>query len=147
MRVLLDTNILARAAGPVPGLALELVQILTQHRHELLLSPFLVTELGRVLRYPRVRRVHGFSDSEIDQFVADLILVATMVFPTPDAVTSVAHDPDDNHVLAAAVTGQVDILCTLDRHFFDPKVVSYCRNQGIALLTDRELLELLRREG
>lgn len=40
MRILLDTNILARAASGPPGLANELVLAATHHDYVLLLSPF-----------------------------------------------------------------------------------------------------------
>jgi putative PIN family toxin of toxin-antitoxin system len=144
MRVLLDTNILARSAGPLPGLARELVRNVTHHRHHLLLSPFLVAELGRVLRYERVRRLHGFNDAEIDQFIADIVLVAVMV--NPEMLLSIPHlsDADDASVIAAAITGRVEVLCTLDRHLRQSKIRDYCHGYGIEVLSDVELMSRLR---
>jgi predicted nucleic acid-binding protein len=144
MRILLDSNILARAAGPVLGLARELVQRLTHHDHELLLSPFLVAELVRALRYERVRRIHGFSEDEIDQFVTDLVLVAVMVVPRDSNSIEGLADPDDVLVVQAAIEGQVEVLCTLDRHLHQGKVVEYCRSRGVEILTDVELITRLR---
>jgi predicted nucleic acid-binding protein len=56
MRILLDTNVLARAASGPPSLANELVTAATEPQHTLLLSPFLLAELSRVLRYDRLQR-------------------------------------------------------------------------------------------
>lgn len=144
MRLLLDTNILARAAGPIRGLAHELVRFATQHRHELLLSPFLVTELGRVLRYDRVRSVHGLSDDEIDVFVDDLARVAVMVSPVNFPSIPSLADKDDEHVVYAAIEGQADVLCTLDRHLLRREIIELCELKGIAVVTDRVLITKLR---
>jgi uncharacterized protein len=144
MRILLDTNILARSAGPAHGLARELVQLATQHRHRLLLSPFLVTELSRVLRYERVRQVHGYSDDEIDQFVADMMLVAEMVTSSEPLPTLGLADPDDELVVQAAIAGQADVLCTLDRHLLQPTVIAYCKGHGVRVVNDIDLLAELR---
>jgi len=59
MRVLLDTNILARAAAGPPGPAHELFLRLTHHEHVLLISQPLTAELARIMRYERVRKMHG----------------------------------------------------------------------------------------
>jgi uncharacterized protein len=144
MRVLLDTNILARSAGPTHGLARELVHFVTQHQHRLLLSPFLVTELSRVLRYERVRQVHGYSDDEIDQFVADMMLVAEMVISSAPFPMLGLSDPDDELVVQAAIAGQADVICTLDRHLLQPSVMAYCKDHGVRVVNDIELLTELR---
>jgi len=144
MRVLLDTNVLARAAGPIRGLAHELLRIVTHHRHELLLSPFLMTELGRVLRYDRVRRVHGLSDEEIDKFIVDLVRVALIVSPGDFPSIPCLVDKDDELVVYSAIEGQADVLCTLDRHLLHPEVIAFCNLNGINVVTDRELIARLR---
>jgi predicted nucleic acid-binding protein len=51
MRIVLDTNVLARAVTGPGGPAGELLRRV-QRDHLLVLSPFLITELARVLRYP-----------------------------------------------------------------------------------------------
>jgi putative PIN family toxin of toxin-antitoxin system len=144
MRVLLDTNILARAAGPVRGLAHELVRILTHYRHELLLSPFIVTELARVLRYDRVKQIHGLVDDEIDQFIFDLVQVAWMVSPIQHTSIPGLMDKDDELVVHTAIEGEADVLCTLDRHLLQPEVIAFCNLNGIDVVTDRELIARLR---
>ncbi|MCG8584890.1 MAG: putative toxin-antitoxin system toxin component, PIN family [Pirellulales bacterium] len=146
MRVLLDTNILARAAAGPPGLANELVLAAARHEHVLLLSPFLVSELSRVLRYDRVRAIHKMDDDAINQYVADLIAVAEIVMPSADAeqVEVVVGDPDDDPVVAAAVVGKADALCTKDRHLKQSGVVSFCASHGIEVISDVELLNRLR---
>jgi predicted nuclease of predicted toxin-antitoxin system len=53
-------------------------------------------------------------------------------------------DPNDDPVIYAAVAGNVDVLCTLDRDFFAPGVVTFCSRRGIMILSDLDLLLKLR---
>jgi predicted nucleic acid-binding protein len=66
-------------------------------------------------------------------------------FPASDSIPGIASDPDDDPVILTAVRGQADVLCTLDRHLYDPKVRAYCTQRNIDVLTDTELLQQLRR--
>jgi predicted nucleic acid-binding protein len=58
MRVVLDTNILVRAAKNATGPARELLRSFESEDHVLVLSSFILIELLRVLDYPRVRALH-----------------------------------------------------------------------------------------
>ena len=55
----------------------------------------------------------------------------------------VPKDPDDDPIIATAVAGQAEIICTRDRHFWHPDVQQYCAAHGIRIMTDIELLQLL----
>ena len=57
----------------------------------------------------------------------------------------VADDADDDFVIAAAVSGSADVICTLDRHIQTVEVRQYCVDRGVEVLTDIELLNRLRR--
>ncbi|MEI8022413.1 MAG: putative toxin-antitoxin system toxin component, PIN family, partial [Schlesneria sp.] len=117
MRIVLDTNILARAANGPPSPAAEVLQLSLAPPHILCVSPFLISELSRVLRYERVRRIHGMSDQVIDQFLQDLQTASLMVEPDPDESAGVVvADPDDDQIVATAIAASADVLCTLDRH-------------------------------
>lgn len=145
MRILLDTNILARAATPNPGPARALLLKVSEDPHVLVLSGYILSELSRILRYERVRPLHGLTDAGIDQYLADLQSVGvTMELPNGPIAPIVPHDPADDGIIATAIAGQADILCTRDRHFHHPEVRTHCETRGIRVLTDLELLELLR---
>jgi putative PIN family toxin of toxin-antitoxin system len=144
MRVLLDTNILARAAMGPPGPAHELFLRLTHREHVLLISQPLTDELARIMRYERVRNIHGMPDSEIDDYIAGIVLVAERIDSQAQTLPVVIADPDDDVVVATAIKGRADALCTLDRHLFQPAVVNHCRQQGVEVMADIELLARLR---
>lgn len=143
MRATCDTNILARAAVRPAGPARAVVVELLSDQHVLLLSEHIVTELARVLRYERVRAQAQLTDEEIDSFVNDLRELAELV-TVPESVPAVASDPDDNMIVATAVSGLADVICTRDRHIRHAVVEAYCATFGIRVLTDTELLNELR---
>jgi len=47
-------------------------------------------------------------------------------------------------VVLTALAGQADILCTLDGDFYDPDVLSFCSRYGIRVMTDTDLIRLIR---
>jgi len=147
MRAVLDTNILARPAHDPSGPAAEVVQRLSQDPHVLLISDSILTELHRVLRYERVRRLHGFTDEEINEYVASIEAVSVFVeLPAVPPHRVVPGDPDDDYVIATAEFGKADAICTRNKHFHPQPVRDYCRQHSIQIVDDLELLELLRTE-
>ena len=66
-----------------------------------------------------------------------------MVFPGV-APRIVPADEEDDPIVHTAVMGAADALCTLNRHFFFPAVIEYCRERGILLASDVDLLRTLR---
>ncbi len=144
MRVLLDTNVLVRATGSSQGPAREVFLRLLAPPHVLVVSNFLLDELRRVLNYPRVQRIHGLTAEEIEQYARDVQSVTELV-DVPASLFQVKHDPDDDPIVATAVYGRVDALCTLDRHLRSPEVVSFCAQFNVRVLTDLELLSELAR--
>lgn len=141
MRVVLDTNILARSAYSSTGPAAEWLERIRESDHVLIISSFILSELDRVLRYPRLARFHGLSDDEIARYVTD-IEAASLVLESVEhiAETVVARDPDDDPIVATAVAGQAEVICTLDRHLHAADVRAWCAGHDIRILTDVELL-------
>ena len=143
MRIVLDTNILARAVAAAGGPAGELFERIAVGQ-VLVVSLELLAELARVLAYERVRRMHQLGDSGIAAFVESVEAGAVVVSLPSDLPRVVPHDPDDDVLVATAVAGKVDVLCTRNRHLFHETVVAYCRECGIEVMDDIELLARLR---
>ena len=145
MRIVLDTNVLARAASGPPGPADELLLRCVAPPYLLCLSPYLLSELSRVLRYPRVQRIHRMNIDGIDGYVRDLQMASLLVDVEPAAMDAVvASDPEDDPVVATAVMAKARVLCTLDRHLHQPVVLAYCAARGIEVATDLQLLKRIR---
>ena len=144
MRVVIDTNVLARATPGKGGPAAAVIDEVLDSPHLLILSAFILTELARVLCYERLRAIHGLTDNDIGEYVRNLQLNALLI-DVADPL-SVAGDPDDDPIIATAIAGNAEVLCTLDRHFYRDDVRSYCAGRGVAVMSDVELLERLRKQ-
>lgn len=139
MRVVLDTNVLARAVRGGTNPARQALEALLTQPHALIASEFLLNELGRVLRYPRVQQMHGLDDTVLDAFVL-LVREGSLIVDIQPNAAQVATDKDDDPIIATAIEGQADVLCTWDRHFFAPAVAQHLAQFGIRVLRDTDLL-------
>jgi putative PIN family toxin of toxin-antitoxin system len=144
MRIVLDTNILVRANIKARGPARDLLLKIAYADRILIISPFLLREVERALAYPRLQNLWHLSSQDIQEHVQFLSAISELVHPIIEAPV-VLRDPHDDAIVYTAVYGKADVLCTLDRDFFDPKVIAFCRNRGIAVLSDVELLQKLTR--
>ena len=143
MRLTLDANIIVRAAIRPAGPAGAVLELATRPGNRFVLSQAILDEVRRVLGYERIRKLSGFTPQEEDDFVSSLAELAEVI--AVEDVPSVCSDPDDDVVVATAVAGGSDVLCTLDRHLRHPLVVAYCATHSIRVLTDLEVLTVLRK--
>lgn len=143
MRVTPDTGILVRMNAKATGPARRLFEIILAGPHELVLSEFLLEETARVLRYPRLQKLYKLAPEDISEHI-DLLRART------DLVSPIVHkpivlaDPNDDPVVYTAVAGRSDVLCAVDRDFYAAEVVFFCRERGIEIMNDVELLEKLK---
>ena len=111
----------------------------------MLVSPFLLRELERVLSYERVRRVTRLTDDEAAEFLFFLGRpgISETIYPGA-APRVVPADEDDDPIVHTAVVGRADAICTLNHHFYDSFVIEYSRSHGVLVANDVELRRLLR---
>jgi putative PIN family toxin of toxin-antitoxin system len=142
VRILLDTNILVRAAISPDGLARKILdRIRDNDEHVLVVSSHILSEVADVLSRPRMRARWPLSDDEIQRYCQFLSAASEEVSIRP--VAQVIDDPKDQAVIEAAVAARVDAICTGDVHFETQAVREFLAGFGIAVLTDRDLLALL----
>lgn len=112
MRVILDTNVLVSGLmfpKSVPGSA---VAAWREGRFDLVLPLAQLEEIGRVLAYPRIRKVLKWDDEAIERFLKQLYLRADVVDPAAGDLE--VRDPSDLHVLQALAAGTAEVLVTGD---------------------------------
>jgi putative PIN family toxin of toxin-antitoxin system len=137
VRIVLDTNVVISALlwrgtphrlREAIGASAD-VQIFT--------SPVLLAELADVLSRPIAAKRLALIGQGRRELLADYALAADVVMPiaTPAVI---AGDPDDNHVLAAAVAAKADVIVSGDRH-----LLALGTYQGIRILTPADALSAL----
>lgn len=112
MRVILDTNVLVSGLmfpESVPGSA---VAAWREGRFDLVLPLAQLEEIGRVLAYPKIRKILQWDDEAIGRFLKQLYLRAEVVEPAAQGVE--VRDPGDVHVLQALAAGAAELLVTGD---------------------------------
>ena len=143
MRVLLDTNLLVRAAITPHGAAREILRLLeASDDHVLVISPHLLSEVSDVLRRDRIRARWPLTDEEVRLYCQHLARIGEEVPSQP--LAAVIQDPKDQAVIEAAVAGGVVVICTLDKHFFTAPVQLFCAAHAIRIMNDADLLDCLR---
>jgi putative PIN family toxin of toxin-antitoxin system len=135
VRVVVDTNVLASAAIAQPGGALaSFIQALRAGAFELVLSEHILDELARTLAKPYFTRRISPADSRTYQVaVARRAILATLSV----TVQGVATHPEDDLVLAVAVSTSADFRITSDRQL--QRVGSY---EGVTIVSPARFLEL-----
>ena len=143
MRIALDSTILVRAHQKATGPARALLLELLEDGHRLILSGTILEELERVLYYPRLQQRSKLTPHEITGYLAFLAASAQIV-QMDEALAPPIRDPQDVHVLQAALAGSAQYLCTLDQHFYERRVVAFCSGRGLSMISDGALLALIR---
>lgn len=137
MRVVLDTNIFVSATIKPDTAPALVVQKFLHGKIEVLVSQKLLQELEESIFYLRSRKYSNWTEDEVRQFVGDVKEIAQEI--TLDSIEPViADDPDDDIVLATAVTGRADYIISGDRHLLDLK-----EYKGVPIMTAARFLELL----
>ena len=146
-KIVLDTNIIVRAVASPSGLASELLRRTISDGNLLCTSNFMLAELDRVLRYPRVRKVHGLSDPDIEDFVRSIQQVAIVVEVDAAKSFRITRDKDDDPVIETALRTKADYLCSIDKDIGAKDVVDQCKAVGVEVVSDTTLIAILRNPG
>ena len=110
MRAVLDTNILISAFVFPGGTPETVYRGALEGRFELVTSPPLLAELGRVLGDK-----FGWEGPMAETAVAQVARIGTVVRPRR-TVSVIDEDPADDRVLEAAAEGGADVIVSGDRH-------------------------------
>ncbi len=141
IRAVLDTNVFVSAVINPKGVPARILNAWRDDQFQLLMSEPILNEIAAVLRYPKTRRRHQWSEQQIDTFLEDLAHLAIILSPK-QPVTVVVEDPPDNRYLECAAEGQAECLVSGDQHLL--KVKTW---QGISILTPAGFLALLQSQA
>ena len=110
LRAVVDTNVFVSAFLHPSRPIYHIVDRAALGQYCLLLSPALVSELGKVMT-----RELGYTEQEKLERLKPLVKSAEIILPR--ITLQVIHeDPADNRVLECAVAGKADVIVSGDRH-------------------------------
>lgn len=132
----LDTNALVRVMLAKSPLARALRDSLESGAFILLTSEEILSELARVLRYPRILARHALTEAAIQKFERSPRSVAIVV-PGLYAVSKIEADHSDDKFLACALEGDADCIVSEDPHLRDLKDYQGIAIVGLEQFSDR----------
>lgn len=137
MNLVLDSNVLVSALltrGTPPD---QLYRAWVDGRFDLVTSDWQLDGLKRVLGYEKLKRY--IKPMEASLLLENLHSMAQIVEVTESR--SESPDPDDNWILATAVTGAADLLVTGDKN----DLLHLKQVAGVRIVNAREALKLILR--
>ena len=114
MKVVLDTNILVSGLmypASTPG---RIIAAWSEAQFDVVSSHEQLAEIGRVLGYPKIRRILQWDDQRIEHFIKQLYIRVEMAEPALDDVEAL-RDPDGAPILGALAAAGAGLLVTGDR--------------------------------
>ena len=115
MRAVLDVNVLIAALLAPSGAPARLLMRWLAGDFELLVSDHLLSELGRALKYPKLRACVSATQAAA---LIDLLMVSAAMVPDPPRPPPRSRDAGDDYILALAASGSA-VLVTGDRDILD----------------------------
>lgn len=138
MRVVLDTNVVLSALL-WRGTPYQLLEAIRQQQHvQLVSSATLVTELADVLTRPKSVKRLAVIEMSGREVLADYLEAVELVEPT-SVPRVVPTDPDDDHVIAAALTGFASLVVSVDSD-----LLSMESHQGIPIVSAARALQVIK---
>ena len=141
MRIVIDTNLLVSGLISA-GLPRQLLNAAKAGVFELCTSEVLLAELLDVMGREKFVRRLALAGLTPQSMVDDLRALAVVVSPL-SVPRVVPTDADDDHVLAAALTGGADLIASGDKRDLLPLQIY----QGIPIITARQAWQRIEQMG
>lgn len=129
-KIVLDTNVYVSALL-FSGIPEEIIDLVRDSRLELLVSPSILLELGRILR-----EKFDFPRKEIIYALQEIRRIAVVVAPK-NRINLIKNDDADNRILECAVEGRADYIVTGDKKHLR----SIHHYRGIKILLPSEFIK------
>jgi uncharacterized protein len=139
IKVLLDTNVFLSgilSPGRAPAKLLELI---LADKIRLVISPPIIQEISRVIRYPSIIKLmqkRTLTIQEVEQVILRIFHIASIT-PGKIIIPQIAEDPADEIFLTCAFEGNADFIISGDHHLTNLK-----KFQGIKILTPADGIQL-----
>ncbi len=115
IRAVLDANVFVSALLSPNGIPAKVLAAWRDERFQLVVSPAILDEIGRVLHYPRIARRHRWSEESVSTLLEDLAHLAILT-PGRVRLAVIREDPSDNRYLECPVEGEAAFIVSGDDH-------------------------------
>ena len=92
IRAVLDASVLVSAILSPKGIPARILSAWYEEKFLVVTSRAILDEIGRVLRYPKIRKRHRWSEERIRRFLEDLARLAVST-PATLSLSVIADDP------------------------------------------------------
>jgi uncharacterized protein len=140
IKAVIDTSVMVSVAFPKEGLTKELRDLIADGAFVMVTSKPILSELYRVLHYPRIMKQFKATEEDIDEFIGMIIEKASLTKDLYD-VRKIDEDHSDDMFLACAVEGQADFIVSRDPHLRNLK-----QFQGIKIVDAKTFLEKVKKK-
>lgn len=137
IKVVLDTNLFVSAILTSTGNPAKIFNLVKEGKIILISSFSILEEINKVLLYPHIKKLHGFSQKEVEKQVKKLARIATFTAGNLK-IEVIKDDPTDDKYLECALEGGADFIISGDRHLKDLKIF-----KGVRIISPAEFIELL----
>ena len=139
---LIDTNVWISALLNPYGPPARLKNAWLQGKFEVVVALPLLTEIGEVLRRPRIRRKYSIREEEIIRYLR--LIAARSAFAPVTGRMTVCRDPDDNFILEAAIAGGAEFVITRDDDLKrDLELIRHMQEHGVQVVSVSRFLTIL----
>lgn len=140
IKAVLDTNILVSGLIEGRGASAAIVDAWRNWEIIVLTTQKQMEEVGEVLRRPHIRKHHGMSNEDIEEFLEEFREFSVEV-DVGEIRKVIEEDPDDDFLLALAAAGSADYIVSGDRH-----ILALKQYWGIRCVSPGDCLRVLREE-
>lgn len=113
-RIVLDSTILVSAFLVRGGAAEKVLRSISVAGDQIVVSNLIFAETSRVLlTYTRIRKRYSYYDDDVRYYLRGIEAVSSIVNPL--WIPAISRDPNDDDIIACAVTGHANTIITRDK--------------------------------